>query len=158
MSIFHRHSHSTLKYCLNVIYQLGHEIGTLHLSCSHRISGPAHHLKRTENKPFSGLIGSRHITTGRKFTHENWVTRCFSQLLQFNESNLNRGLYIWPSFSRDHFCKVKAGFMVWEDKYNIFFFLIGIFILKCYAPDAIFTKTICIWKRQLFLEETQFNV
>ena len=29
MSIFHQHIYSTLKYCSNVIYQSGHELGSL---------------------------------------------------------------------------------------------------------------------------------
>ena len=29
MSIFHQHSHATLKYCSNVIYESGHKLGSL---------------------------------------------------------------------------------------------------------------------------------
>ena len=29
MIIFHQHSHPTLKYCSSVIYQSGHELGSL---------------------------------------------------------------------------------------------------------------------------------
>ena len=29
MSIFHQHSHTTLKYCSNVIYESGHKLGSL---------------------------------------------------------------------------------------------------------------------------------
>ena len=29
MSVFHQHSHPTLKYCSNALYQSGHELGSL---------------------------------------------------------------------------------------------------------------------------------
>ena len=29
MSIFHQHSHTTLKYCSNVIYESGYKLGSL---------------------------------------------------------------------------------------------------------------------------------
>ena len=29
MSIFHQHSHTTLKYCSNVVYELSYKLGSL---------------------------------------------------------------------------------------------------------------------------------
>ena len=46
-----------------------------HLSRGHRISCPAHHLKQTDNKPFSGLIGPKHKAKSWVVSHQNWVAR-----------------------------------------------------------------------------------
>ena len=56
-----------------------------HLSRGHSISCPAHHLERTDSKPFSELIVSRHMNTSRAVTHQNWVARCFPRVLHFSE-------------------------------------------------------------------------
>ena len=42
------------------------------LSRGHRISSPVHHLEWTESKPFTGLIGPRHMTTTRAVAHQTW--------------------------------------------------------------------------------------
>ena len=36
-----------------------------HVSRGHRISCPSHHMERADNKPISGLIEPRHMTTSR---------------------------------------------------------------------------------------------
>ena len=50
-------------------------------SCGHRISCPSHHMERTDNKPFSGLVGPRHMATSRAVLHKTWVARCSPHVL-----------------------------------------------------------------------------
>ena len=51
MSIFHQHSHTTLKYCSNVIYESGYSLGSLRweigasLIATELISLPSHYEK-----------------------------------------------------------------------------------------------------------------
>ena len=47
-----------------------------HIIRGHRISCTSYHMERVDSKPFSGLIGPRHITTIRAVAHQNWVARC----------------------------------------------------------------------------------
>ena len=46
-----------------------------HLYRGHRILFPVHHLEWTDNKPFSGFIGSRHITKREAVAHQSWVAK-----------------------------------------------------------------------------------
>ena len=56
------------------------------LSRGHRISCPSDHLERTDNKPFSGMIGPRHMTTSRADAHQSLVARSSLSVLQFGHS------------------------------------------------------------------------
>ena len=50
-----------------------------HITRGHRISCTSYHVKRTDSKPFSGLIGPRHMATSRAVAHQSWVARCSPQ-------------------------------------------------------------------------------
>ena len=108
--------------------------GHRHLSRSDRISCPVPHLERTDNKPFSGLIGPRHKT-------KSWVVPRLGEMLPsrsvIQPKHLNTILRIWFLFSQGHqnnnnndsllllfdaLWIVKAGYMVQEDKLKIFYF------------------------------------
>ena len=105
------------------------------LSWTHRISCPAHHLERTDNKPFSGLIGPRHMTTIRAVTHQNWVARCSLAFCNLGKAFKHNTIYLPFTFQGnennnnnnsllllfDGLWKVKTDFMVYEDKLNTFY-------------------------------------
>ena len=52
-----------------------------HVSQCHRISCPSHHIKRTDKKPFTGLIGPRHMTTSWPVAHQSCGARCSPHVL-----------------------------------------------------------------------------
>ena len=52
-----------------------------HLSRGHKTSCSAHHLERTDIKPFSGLIGPRHMITTWTVAHQSWLARCSPRVL-----------------------------------------------------------------------------
>ena len=52
-----------------------------HATRSQRISCTSYHMERTDNNPFSGLIGPRHMTTNRAVAHQSWVARCSPHIL-----------------------------------------------------------------------------
>lgn len=64
------------------------------------ISSLGHHLKRTINKPLTGSIGLRHVTTSR--VHQNWVAKCY------------------PLFPKSHFDLTKT--FKWNTIYLTFTF------------------------------------
>ena len=41
----------------------------------------SYYMERTDSKPFSGLIGPRHMTTSRAVAHQSWVARCSPHVL-----------------------------------------------------------------------------
>ena len=47
-----------------------------HVTRGHRISCLSYHMEQTDNKPFSGLIGPRHMTASRAVSNQGWVVRC----------------------------------------------------------------------------------
>ena len=52
-----------------------------YITRGHRISYTYYHIERTDNKPFSGLIGPRHATTSWAVAHQSWVARCSPHIL-----------------------------------------------------------------------------
>ena len=44
-----------------------------HINRGHRISCTSYYIEGTDNKPISGLIGPRHMTTSRAVDRQNWV-------------------------------------------------------------------------------------
>ena len=62
----------------------------------------------------------------------------FSTRSAISRKHLNTKPYIWLLFSTIFFCKVKADYMVYNDK--------NIFALKLYFRVKKFTKIICIFK------------
>ena len=66
-------------YIFEYIYLHKFQVNVLlkkHLSRGHRILCFTHHLGRTDNKPFSGLIGPRYMAASRAVKHQSGVTRC----------------------------------------------------------------------------------
>ena len=51
------------------------------LTRGHRISCTFYHIERTNNKPFSGSIRPKHVTTSREVAHQSWVARCSLHVL-----------------------------------------------------------------------------
>ena len=103
-----------------------------HVSSGHIIPCLPHYMEGTDNEPFSGLIGPRHMTASRATVHQNWVVRCSPY-----PKHLNTILCIWLSLSIRHqnnnnndsllllfdgLCKVKADYMVSGDSHNVTFF------------------------------------
>ena len=96
-----------------------------HLSRGHRIAYIAHQLEHINNKPFSGLIVPRHMTTSRAVAHQSemarWVARCFLRVLQFSQS-IQIEYYTFGHQNRNNndsllllfggLWKVKANYMV----------------------------------------------
>ena len=52
-----------------------------HVPCDQRISCFSYHKQRTDSKPFSGLIGPRHMTTSLAVPHQSWMLRCSPHVL-----------------------------------------------------------------------------
>ena len=107
-----------------------------HLYRGHRILFPVHHLEWTDNKPFSGFIGSRHITKREAVCPSKLGGEILPSHSIILLNYLNTIQYIWSSFSWDHqnnnnndsllllfdgLWKVKADYMVQEDKHNNFY-------------------------------------
>ena len=47
-----------------------------HITRGYRTSCTSYHTDRTDSKPFSRLIGPRHMTASRAVAHQSWVARC----------------------------------------------------------------------------------
>ena len=96
-----------------------------HLFRGHRISYIAYHLEHTDNKPFSGLIVPRYMTTSRAVAHQSeiarWVARCFLRVVQFSQI-IQAQYYTFGHQNRNNndslllllgdLWKVKANYMV----------------------------------------------
>ena len=52
-----------------------------HASRGNSISCPSYHMERTDNKPFSGLIEPRHMSTSWAVAHQSRVARCSTHIL-----------------------------------------------------------------------------
>ena len=52
-----------------------------HITLGHRISCTSYHMERSGNKPFTGKIGSRHMTTSLAVANQSWLARSSPYLL-----------------------------------------------------------------------------
>ena len=52
-----------------------------HATHGHRISCTSYQMEWTDNKPFSGLIDPRRLTTSRAVAHQSCVARCYPHVL-----------------------------------------------------------------------------
>ena len=79
-----RQSPCHLCYIFEYVYLHTFHVSFLlkrHVTRGHRISCLSYHMEQTDNKPFSGLIGPRHMIASRAVSNQGWVVRCSPHVL-----------------------------------------------------------------------------
>ena len=72
-----------------------HILLTRHLPRGQYISCPTHNSEQSINKPFTELIGLRHVTTSQEVTHQSCVEICFPRIPVF-KNNIYSDSFLLP--------------------------------------------------------------